>query len=716
MLVDDDPHVLAALGRLFRRENYNILKAGSGNEALELFDKYDAGVVISDQCMPHMMGDEFLNKVKDCSPDTMRIMLSGADDFNMVTKAINNGAIYRFLTKPFDNDILLDNVRDAFHKYELNYENKKLTDEIKEANNTLLEKNRKLDEALEKANIAVKAKSDFLANTSHELRTPLNGILGMAELLTETNLDVKQKKYADAIIKSGNSLLSNINDILDLSKFEAGHYVLEFIDFSLRSITEDIVETLSVLAHKKGIEIDCKIDKNFSDDLVGDPDALRKILTNLTGNAIKFTSKGRVIIKILCTGHTESHISTRMEVKDTGIGISPDAVEKIFESFTQADSNTTRLYGGTGLGLNICKNIVESMDGKIGVESEKGAGSTFWVALELEKSSESSSIELQTNSKEKNNDVSNKNGTSSVTNKNSKENCFKGNILVVDDNEINQEVAKGMLEKLGCTVDIAENGEDAVKAYDIKHYDLMLMDCQMPVMDGFKATEIIRKIERDRSRAYPDLFEVETKVLHVPIVAMTANSLPVDKERCFYSGMDEYLKKPVDMKSIIFILERWLDSGQYVERMNDIKDTSDNIIKVHKDLVDIKKLNEVRGILQEKFSSIIDIFLEDTPMRLNTIYKAIDAGNNETAWKTAHLISGSAGTLALTGFMNSCRQLENYIKEGNEGDEYVQLAALDEEFSAVREALKSIIDEDITKHDRPETINVSVGRAQLTGL
>lgn len=714
MLVDDDPHVLSALERLFRREDYNILKAGSGKEALQLLEKYDVGVIISDQCMPQMMGDELLNKVKEYSPDTMRIMLSGADDFNMVTKAINNGAIYRFLTKPFDNDILLDNVGDAFHKYELNYENKKLNDQIKISNNKLIEKNRKLDEALEKANIAVKAKSDFLANTSHELRTPLNGVLGMAELLFETNLDKKQKKYIKAIIKSGNSLLSNINNILDLSKFEAGHYELEFIEFNLRSVVEDIIETLSVLAHKKNIEIGCKIDSNYSEILVGDPEALRKILTNLAGNAIKFTSEGHVTIKILCSKNTESHLSTRIEVTDTGIGIKPESIDKIFDSFTQADSNTTRLYGGTGLGLNICKQLVESMNGKIGVESKQGEGSTFRVTLDLEKPSNITPIELQKKSTGEINDTADSGDNFSSEDGNIGRNNFRGDVLVVDDNEINQEVARGMLEKAGCKVDIACNGKEALYAYKSAHYDLILMDCQMPEMDGYETTKTIRKIEHERVLTYPDRSNSECLLSHIPIIAMTANITGDDKEKCLLAGMDDYLRKPASIKSLNNILSLWLMKetavNPCINNQSYKKNEYNDKREIKRSIIDLQKFDEIKQLLNGKFNSLIEMFITDTTKRLSILRDAIDTGDKETAWKTAHLMCGSAGNIAITGFVDLCRKLENYIKDGKEGDEYNQLMAIDNEFSAVRAALMSMIGENTAEHNLPETGNVAIAR------
>ncbi|MFI4913288.1 MAG: PAS domain S-box protein [Sedimentisphaeraceae bacterium JB056] len=410
-------------------------------------------------------------------------------------------------------------------------ERKQANDEIERANKRLLESAERMQALAKEAQAATKAKSHFLANMSHEIRTPMNGVIGMLELLIDTPLTEDQLNYANIARSSGIALVELINDILDFSKIEAGKTELEINNFKLSAITEDIINILSPEASKKGIEIICNIEDDIPNELQGDSKKLRQILMNLSGNAVKFTNKGKVEIKISKIKKSDSFVELKFEINDTGIGIEEDKIHLLFNAFQQIDNSNTRQFGGTGLGLVISKKLVEILGGDIGVESQIGKGSKFWFTSKFEK------IVNQDNQSRK--DAPEDNQPMNIT-------FSECHILVAEDNPINQKVAVGILEKLGIKADVAENGHEAIKALENKTYDLVLMDVQMSVMDGIKATEIIRS--GDCKIDNPQL----------PIIAMTANAMDKDRKECLDAGMDDYISKPFTPNSLSMVLERWM--------------------------------------------------------------------------------------------------------------------------------------------------------------
>jgi CheY-like chemotaxis protein/nitrogen-specific signal transduction histidine kinase/HPt (histidine-containing phosphotransfer) domain-containing protein len=834
LLIDDDPEVEGIVSACLKNDPVQIVRAADGLSGMSLARSRPFDLVLLDIGLPDFNGFEILQQLRAMeSLQRVPIMILTAwDGLSDKVRGFELGSA-DYITKPFEPAELQARVRSALR--------------IKRLQDDLTEAIEELEKARRQAESATQTKSEYLANMSHEIRTPMNGVIAMTSLLLNTPLTSEQHDIVNTIRVSGETLLTLINDILDLSKIEAGKLELEIRPFELRRCLEETIDLFAGKAGEKHLDLLCQIEDNTPSVLLGDVTRVRQVVANLVSNAVKFTAKGEVVV--LVSAKTQGPAVTdcwefHFTVRDTGIGIPPDKIGRLFQSFSQVDASTTRQYGGTGLGLAISKSLVEMMGGTISVSSNPGLGTTFEFTIVAQtapssfqsptqrihsqlaglrllivddnatnrqilmlqarkwgiipKDAATGSLALEWLRKGEPFDVGildmqmpEMDGVTLAAEIRKLRNaqslplilltsmglwadlpksalepfavCLDKpvkqaqlqevllkiltgtkqetqvrpvvpkldptlgsrlplRLLLADDNSVNQKVASRLFQQMGYRIEFVNNGLEAVEAVKQKGYDIVFMDVQMPVLDGLEATQQIRQHEREQFH----LTQIQPQTV---IIAMTANAMRGDRERCLAAGMDDYIAKPVRPETVQTVLERWgttlaskrqaatspvepqptpTDSAPVPESETVATEPEEPSQPegAAKPPVDVARLMQFAAGDWGTFREIVDVYLNQTAPQLSQLQKAVAAGNTAEVGTVAHKCAGASATCGMNAIVPLLRELEHQGRSGqlNHADQLVQKA--DEAFASIRRFLDQYLAEnevnpDITTPAKP---------------
>ena len=651
LIIDDEPNLRKSLADILRIKGYEALTAEDGEKGLALLLESRVHLVLLDLGLPGMPGLEVLARIKTDSPQTEVIVMSGQATIDSAVAASNQGA-FSYLVKPYDIDQLINHIRRALEKQQAQEES--------------VRHNLELQQAKAVAEAATKAKSEFLANMSHEIRTPMNAAMGMLYLLQQTPLSDKQKNYLDKAQSATNSLLRIINDILDFSKIEAGKLEMESVPFRLDTVLDLLTDVAAAALHDKPVKLRIITAPDLPVNFIGDPFRLGQVLINLTNNAIKFTNAGEITVKVEAAGRSESGVELCFSVQDTGIGMSTEQQAKLFRAFTQADTSTTRNYGGTGLGLTISKQLVELMGGKLTVISEEGKGSTFSFSVRLGCLSAEESAAMPVAAQEKQREENR---------------SFAGvKVLLVEDNLLNQEVAREILQGRGVTVDLAGNGLDAVARviHSGVTYDAVFMDVQMPVMDGLEATRRIRTHHNFDS---------------LPIIAMTASAMASDRLLCLQAGMNDQVNKPIDVPELFTTLRRWVRAEAFSPPLATEKEAGQGEeepgLPEHIPGIDLQKaLNRLGSVTLLR--KLLIGFRQENQGTMQELHAALAQGDDQRVQRIIHTVKGIGANLGAMELASAAFLLEQALKRGDAPIQHASLAAFEKSLALLLDAIRSL--------------------------
>ncbi|MBN2314719.1 MAG: response regulator [Sedimentisphaerales bacterium] len=660
----------AILGGAFdevEQEKFEVDSAFQGQEGLEKIqqalqeDRPYAMAFVDVRMPPGWDGIETIQRIWKEYPDLQVVICTAYSDYEWheIVQKLGRTEKLLILKKPFEKEEVYQLAIAMTEKWSLTKQARlkhmELERIVKQRTRQIEEANRELTSALEEAEKADKAKSEFLANMSHEIRTPMNSVIGFSEVLAQEDLTEEQHKYVNLIWRSGKNLMRIINDILDFSKIEAGKLEMDMVECAISQTLADVDEMLRPMAQDKGLEFKILQSGQLPATICTDPERLHQCLVNLVSNAVKFTDKGYVHIKVSHEHYRDNIPYIRFDVEDSGIGIKVHDRERIFESFTQADGSTRRKYGGTGLGLAITGHLARLLGGELTVQSEEGKGSTFSLAIPAKHDlPRSVASKIESNSRIDRSDVK----------KEKIEECrLSGHVLVAEDVETNQILAKALLGRMGLNVAIAADGHEAVQKALSDEFDLIFMDIQMPGMDGFEATRELRR-----------------KGLKTPIIALTAHAMKGDDQKCFEAGCNDYLSKPLERIRLLEKVCRYLSGPNDVPAVKDVSVTSEidgraDVCSgpVHqesdagvvgksgkpdnKEIMNWDRLIRRLGD-EELIQEIVPIFLKDNKERIDKLTEAVKTCDAEAVKLYAHAIRGGGRNVGAQSLANVAYDLE----------------------------------------------------------